>query len=266
MSEPNPTPLTRRQAIGRQRRPRPTPVRTRRRPRPRNRRTAWAAISRIFAVVLLATSAVPAALVGPLAATTSSTAAGTGAPPQTLSVDSTATLATSPRDGYAATTGEELRAAENMRTAATFVNNSDSAVQWPFPVGVPLTDRFGPREAPCSGCSTNHKGLDMTPGEGTPIGVIADGVVIETDESDSGFGVYAKVEHVVNGRTYVSLYAHMGFGSLQVSEGQTVKVGQVIGEVGNSGQSTGPHLHLEIWQDGTDPIDPYDWLTTMVSG
>ena len=199
-------------------------------------------------------------------------------PPQSVEVTDEVTLAAPTRDAYSITTGEEIRSAEQarlaaeqaklaasrMRTAATFVNDPTSAVQWPFPSGVPMSDGFGPRSAPCSGCSTMHKGLDMLPGEGTPIGAIAAGTVIEAVSSDSGLGVSAQIEHNIDGRRYISVYAHMQFGSLLISEGQQVEVGQQIGRVGNSGQSTGPHLHLEIWQDGTTPIDPYAWLTSMV--
>ena len=221
-------------------------------------------------------SAFPFAVAGP-AVSAAPTSQTTGTP-QTIEVTDQVLLAAPTRDGYAVTSGEELRAAEQaraaaeqarvaasrMRTAATFVNDPTSAVQWPFATGVPISDDFGPRSAPCSGCSTMHKGLDMTPGAGTPIGAIAAGTVIEAVSSDSGLGVSARIEHVIDGRTYVSVYAHMQFGSLLVSEGQQVQVGQQIGAVGDSGQSTGPHLHLEIWQDDTTPIDPYAWLTSMV--
>ena len=269
---PHPSgPRTRREAMGRPARHRPAiaesvpqqdTAQSSARPTPRTGRTRFANLARVSAAALLATSAMPIAI-GPLAADAdvrSSLPIGS----QSISVGSDTTLQSLSTDAYAVESGEQLRAAANMRTAATFVNDGSSSVQWPFPVGVPLTDRYGPREAPCSGCSTFHRGLDMTPGEGTPIGVIASGVVISAEESDSGFGVSVQVEHEVNGRTYVSLYAHMQFGSLEVSEGDAIAVGQKIGEVGNSGQSTGPHLHLEIWEDGSEPVDPYAWLTEMV--
>jgi murein DD-endopeptidase MepM/ murein hydrolase activator NlpD len=216
----------------------------------------------LVAAVTLAATAMPAAMVGQQAI--AEPAPNLIRQSQQVVIDAAAAPQRLAPEQYSATTGKELRAAASMRTASTFENDLSSAVQWPFPVGVPLTDRFGPRAAPCSGCSTSHKGLDMTPGVGSPISVIADGVVLETDESDSGFGVYAKVEHLIDGRKYVSLYAHMQFGSLQVIPGQVVRVGDQIGAVGNTGQSTGPHLHLEIWRDGTTPVDPYAWLTDQV--
>lgn len=249
---------------------------TQRRPRKRARRTTRVrhairprllAAASLAAACALMITAVPVAVVGQQVTTEAAPARRLES--QRVTISANVEPQESVPEQYVATSGKELRAAEvaaRMRTAATYVNDLNSAVQWPFPVGVPLTDGFGPRAAPCAGCSTDHKGLDMTPGEGTPISSIAPGTVIETGESDSGFGVYARVEHIIEGRTYVSLYAHMQFGSLLVVPGQTVTVGERIGAVGNSGQSTGPHLHLEIWRDGNTPIDPYAWLTETVGG
>ncbi|KZE92448.1 Murein DD-endopeptidase MepM [Agromyces sp. NDB4Y10] len=232
-------------------------------------------MSRLLVAAVFGATVFPVAVAPAISAAPGSSVTGI---PQTVTVTDDVMLAAPSSEGYAVTTGEEIRAAEQarvaaeqariaasrMRTASTFVNDPTSAVQWPFPTGVPITDDFGPRAAPCSSCSTMHKGLDMTPGEGTPIGAIAAGTVIEAVSSDYGLGVSARIRHVIDGRTYVSVYAHMQFGSLSVSEGDQVQVGQKIGAVGNTGQSTGPHLHLEIWQDGTTPIDPYAWLTAMV--
>lgn len=179
------------------------------------------------------------------------------------------------RDGYGATTPEELaraRAAERAavaaekaaaagyRTASTYTNNIESAVQWPFPVGVPISSRFGPRSSPGGIGSTNHKGVDFTPGQGTPITAIAAGVVSHVQRSDSGgLGVYVVIDHVIDGQNISSWYGHMLTGSPLVSEGQPVLVGQPIGSVGNTGTSTGAHLHLEI-HEGDTPVDPYAWL------
>lgn len=148
-----------------------------------------------------------------------------------------------------------------MRDPSAFSNDLNAVVQWPFPVGVPITDGFGYRDAPCGSCSSSHKGLDMTPGEGTPIGAIADGVVIATtpDPYVSTFGVHVMVEHTVNGQRVVSLYAHMLVDSIAVKVGDTVRVGDQLGRVGNTGASTGPHLHLEVHVNG-EPIDPDRWL------
>ncbi|MBF4574214.1 M23 family metallopeptidase [Herbiconiux sp. VKM Ac-1786] len=180
------------------------------------------------------------------------------------------------RDGYQATTPEELAAAKaaaraaevaakvasiGFRTASTYTNNPDSAVQWPFPVGVPISDGFGPRSSPGGIGSTNHKGVDFTPGQGKPISAVASGVVRLVNGSDNGgLGVYVVVDHVIDGQNVSSWYGHMLSGSPVVTEGQAVVVGQQLGSVGNTGTSTGAHLHLEIHLDNT-PVDPIAWLT-----
>ncbi|BDZ55928.1 hypothetical protein GCM10025870_30010 [Agromyces marinus] len=125
---------------------------------------------------------------------------------------------------------------------------------------------FGPRIAPCGGCSTMHDGIDFNPGNGAIIGSIADGVVITATEAGGGLGVYVEVQHNINGRVITSLYAHMQYGSLAVSVGQRVSAGQALGTVGTTGQSTGPHLHLEMY--GTDGVrfDGMAWLQSNVTG
>ena len=149
------------------------------------------------------------------------------------------------------------------RSAGTFVNNPNSPIQWPFTRGVPISSAFGSRIAPCSGCSSFHNGLDMTAGAGAPIQAIADGVVREVGNPSGALGVYAIIDHQVDGQTVSSLYAHMAYGSLAVAVGQQVKVGQLVGLVGSTGASTGAHLHLGIFVGGT-AIDPYAWLTQRV--
>jgi len=146
--------------------------------------------------------------------------------------------------------------------AAVAAAPAGASVRWPFPGTVRISDGYGPRSAPCVGCSTFHDGLDMNPGEGTPIGSIADGVVSSvTAFDDGGLGVHVMIDHVVDGQNVTSTYGHMLAGSAAVSVGQSVVAGQVIGNVGSTGQSTGPHMHLELHLDGVTAIDPYGWLT-----
>jgi murein DD-endopeptidase MepM/ murein hydrolase activator NlpD len=135
-------------------------------------------------------------------------------------------------------------------------------VRWPFAGTTRISDGYGPRSAPCGGCSTFHDGLDMNPGVGTPVGSIADGVVSSVTATDSGgLGVHVMIDHLVDGRKITSTYGHLLAGSAAVSVGQSVIAGQLIGNVGSTGQSTGPHLHLELHLDGVIAIDPYGWLT-----
>jgi murein DD-endopeptidase MepM/ murein hydrolase activator NlpD len=129
-----------------------------------------------------------------------------------------------------------------------------------------ISDGFGPRSAPCSGCSSVHDGIDFNPGVGAPIVSLADGVVITATESGGGLGVYVEIQHNIGGELVTSLYAHQQYGSLQVSVGQRVSAGQTIGAVGTTGQSTGPHLHLEMYGADGVRFDGLAWLQAHVTG
>lgn len=150
------------------------------------------------------------------------------------------------------------------RVADTFVNNPASPIQWPFQRGVPISSGFGSRTPPCSGCSAFHQGIDMTPGLGTPVQAIADGVVSAVGGPRGSLGAFVRVDHMIDGRRVQSLYAHMLAGSSTLRVGDRLVVGQQVGLVGDTGQSTGAHLHLGILLDGTTPTDPFAWLTARV--
>jgi len=145
--------------------------------------------------------------------------------------------------------------------AGRAANTETGDIRWPFPGVTPLSSDFGPRVAPCGACSSFHEGIDMIPGKGTPIGAIAAGRV-RVSGMDYNYGQYVVIDHVIDGRTVSSLYAHMIIGSTPLRVGDTVAVGDFVGSVGNSGTSTGAHLHLSILLDGTLSIDPQAWLTT----
>lgn len=134
-----------------------------------------------------------------------------------------------------------------------FTNNRDAAIQWPFVVGVPMSSEYGPR------WGRLHAGIDLTPGEGAAIQSIADGTVRIATESGGGYGVTVYIDHEIDGQIVTSHYSHMLYGSLKVVEGQKVKVGDIIGNVGNTGNSYGAHLHFEILIDGVT-VDPLPWM------
>jgi murein DD-endopeptidase MepM/ murein hydrolase activator NlpD len=135
-----------------------------------------------------------------------------------------------------------------------------TAVQWPVDPAAAITSPFGPRRAPCAGCSTMHRGVDLVPGSGTPIAAIADGVVTEVGDPSGELGVHVYVQSVVDGATVTSVYGHMILGSMHLAVGDRVARGEIVGRVGSTGGSTGPHLHFGILDAAGDPEDPIAWL------
>ncbi len=114
--------------------------------------------------------------------------------------------------------------------------------------GYTITSWFGYRADPFTGEIDYHSGTDIGAPGGTPILAAADGTVTIANGIDSwggGYGYYIKVRH---NDTYETLYAHCS--SICVVAGQEVKQGEVIGYVGTTGNSTGNHLHFEVWQNG----------------
>jgi len=167
------------------------------------------------------------------------------------------------RDGYSVTLPPppKAKSARSFAPAGGFLytNNPAGTIQWPFPSYVPIASGFGPRIAPCGSCSSFHDGVDFLPGGGAAIGAIAPGVVSAVAADRGGYGTHVVVDHVVNGQNVQSTYAHMIAGSPTVTVGQTVTVAQTLGLVGNTGASTGAHLHLGISIKGTF-VDPFAWL------
>jgi murein DD-endopeptidase MepM/ murein hydrolase activator NlpD len=107
-----------------------------------------------------------------------------------------------------------------------------------------------------------HAGVDFDAGDGAPVRAIAAGIVLENHPNQSALGTHVSIRHVIDGRMLVSVYGHLRAGSTRFRPGDTVDSGDQIGLVGNTGRSTGPHLHLEIRLNGVTPIDPLVWLRT----
>ncbi|MCV7102579.1 M23 family metallopeptidase [Mycobacterium palustre] len=99
-----------------------------------------------------------------------------------------------------------------------------------------------------------HAGIDLANSIGTPIYAVSDGVVIEAGPA-AGYGALVKLRHADG---TVTLYGHVN--TTLVSAGQRVMAGDQIATMGNRGNSTGPHLHFEVLQGGTERIDPVPWL------
>ena len=97
-----------------------------------------------------------------------------------------------------------------------------------------------------------HKGVDIAAPEGAKIYAADDGVVDVAIEMNMGYGIHCVISH----EGYETLYAHCQ--SLAVEKGDVIRKGDVIGYVGNTGQSTGPHLHFEVICDGENQ-NPVEW-------
>lgn len=122
--------------------------------------------------------------------------------------------------------------------------------EWIKPCNGPITSGYGKRVSPVPGASTYHNGWDIGVPIGTPVNAIADGKVIAVGPA-TGYGKWVVVDHgVINGTRVTSEYGHLS--SWNVSYGQTVKQGQVIAKSGNTGYSSGPHLHITI-REGAFP-------------
>ncbi len=119
-----------------------------------------------------------------------------------------------------------------------------------WPVRGYISSRYGWRNDPFSGSRTFHSGLDIAANMGTSVGAAMEGRVAETGYS-STFGNYIRIVHHSG---YQSFYGHLS--AISVKAGQYVNMGQRIGAVGNSGYSTGPHLHFSVYKNGrvTNPI------------
>lgn len=124
-----------------------------------------------------------------------------------------------------------------------------------------MASGYGMRIHPIYKTRKMHYGMDFTAPTGTPIYATGNGKIIRADSKASGFGRHIRIDH---GYGYTTLYAHLSDYNVRV--GQTVKRGEVIGYVGNSGQSKGPHCHYEVHKNG-ERINPvnfyYDDLSPL---
>ncbi|MEM7721572.1 MAG: M23 family metallopeptidase [Pseudomonadota bacterium] len=133
-----------------------------------------------------------------------------------------------------------------------------AAEQLPFTMPVAgsyrFTSGFGYRRDPFNGSRRLHAGADFAGSRGTPIVAGADGVVIATGRQ-RGYGLMVEIRH---SQGFTTRYAHLS--RIRVSEGERVSRGEQIGDMGNTGRSTGTHLHYEVRRNGT-PVDPMTFIT-----
>jgi murein DD-endopeptidase MepM/ murein hydrolase activator NlpD len=128
------------------------------------------------------------------------------------------------------------------------------------PVNGVMTSTFGPRKHPILGTVRIHKGVDWAAPVGTPIVAAFDGEVVFQGDG-GGYGNLVRISHG-NGRE--TRYAHMQRFALTDGVGKSVKAGDVVGYVGTTGLSTGPHLHFELYQN-SEAIDPLGTVTVVAS-
>ena len=117
-----------------------------------------------------------------------------------------------------------------------------------------MASGYGFRVDPVYKTTKFHAGMDFSSPIGTPIYATGDGVIERADNRSRGYGNHVRINH---GYGYLTLYAHMS--EIAVRKGQKVKRGDIIGYVGNTGKSVGPHLHYEVHKDG-ETVNPVNFF------
>ena len=151
----------------------------------------------------------------------------------------------------AATIGIGMGMTSRSASLSDWMRMAEAPNLWP--VEGRITGAFGEREDPFNGEGAFHRGIDISTSFGAAVRAPADGVVTFASQ-ESGYGRLIQIEHA---QGIITRYGHLS--SFAVNEGQRVSRGQVIGYVGMSGRSTGPHLHYEVWVHNS-PVNPYKFL------
>jgi murein DD-endopeptidase MepM/ murein hydrolase activator NlpD len=157
-------------------------------------------------------------------------------------------------DGLQADQGSLRRRIAREQATASTAASAVGATGFVRPVPGAITSGFGPRHHPILGYSRPHTGVDFRAPHGQPIKAAQSGVVILANV----WGGYGRAVVIDHGGGLATLYAHQS--SLAVSYGDRVMAGDVIGKVGTSGLSAGPHLHFEV-RIGGEPVDPAPYLS-----
>jgi murein DD-endopeptidase MepM/ murein hydrolase activator NlpD len=157
-------------------------------------------------------------------------------------------------------------AVEPVKEIGTLLNSQSALLTeipsiWPIKGGIGhISMFFGQNENPFTGQYYIHKGIDMsTYRQGDAIVAAADGQVVTVDYDATGFGNYIIIKHK---HGFYTRYGHMQ--QFRVTTGQRVQQGEIIGYIGNTGLSTGPHLHYEV-HIGSDVVDPFKYLNIRSS-
>lgn len=155
------------------------------------------------------------------------------------------------QDGYTARQAEVQRKADEDAAQAARIAAEEAAKRPKVvkPAEGTFTSGFGGR------WGATHYGVDIANAIGTPIVSAMDGVVVEAGPA-SGFGLWVRVQHTDG---TITVYGHVN--EIIAGAGTQVKAGDLIATIGNRGQSTGPHLHFEVWLNGGQKVDPQAWLS-----
>jgi murein DD-endopeptidase MepM/ murein hydrolase activator NlpD len=140
-----------------------------------------------------------------------------------------------------------------LEKRADYLHTSIRGIPLGYPVYGKITSHIGWRKNPFGGGYEFHSGIDIDAPQGSKVRATADGVVVLA----GWYGDYGKTVIIRHPSGYLTLYAHLSH--IDVKERQKVKAGDVVGRVGSTGRSTGPHLHYEVIRDNK-PIDPSVFL------
>ncbi|TQC50752.1 M23 family metallopeptidase [Rhodococcus sp. WS4] len=214
----------------------------------------------LAAAALLASGGIASAATGEVAQASTNTGVSLSTPPQFLQVARTEIpdyteqiqrAAEREVQRLAFEKAEAERLAREAAEQATRQAAAEEAARRPavlFPTDGTFTSGFGAR------WGTSHNGIDIANSIGTPIRAVTNGTVIETGPA-SGFGLWVRLQQDDG---TIGVFGHID--QSLVSVGQQVQAGDQIATMGNRGQSTGPHLHYEVWTANGTKIDPAGWL------
>ena len=172
------------------------------------------------------------------------------------------------KDAQAAIESDEMnyeavkKQIQKMIAAAAASKTTLSFTGFICPLKSRISSEYGWRKNPVTGVNKLHAGTDFAAPGGTPIYAAASGYVQVAGWSSGGYGNYVIIYHgkMSDGNTYSTLYGHMR--SVATSAGKYVKQGELIGYVGSTGNSTGNHLHLEVWKGGSkaNAVNPRGYI------
>ena len=159
------------------------------------------------------------------------------------------------RAAASSSSSSSSRGSSSSSSSSNYSSGGSGSLIWPCPTYTYISSEFGGRVSPITGkWQGGHKGMDIASGKGNPVIAAASGTVVKSYLSSS-YGNYIVISH---GGGLMTAYAHMT--RRLVSVGDTVAAGQQIGTVGSTGNSTGNHLHFEVYENGT-AVNPRNYVS-----